>query len=98
MWVHKSCDNTLTDSLFNTFEQTSKEYVCPKCRQSKRNLFIMQIIDILISGDKLHLFYNPVDVIAVPNYTNVIKKPMCFKKMQEKTNQGDYLINPEELK
>lgn len=98
MWVHKSCDNTLTDTLFNTFEQTTKEYVCPKCRQTKRNLFIMQIIDILIAGDKLQLFYNPVDVIVVPNYTNVIKKPMCFKKMQERTNQGDYLTNPEELK
>ena len=98
MWVHKSCDKSLTDTMFNTYEQSNKEYLCPKCRRDKRNMFIMQIIDILVGEDKLQLFYYPVDVVAVSNYQAVVKHPMCFKTMREKANQGIYLLSPEGLK
>ncbi len=98
MWVHKCCDKSLTEDTFNAYKQTSKEYSCPKCRKNKRNMFIMQIIDILVGGDKYQLFYNPVDVTAVPNYLTVIKQPMCFKTMREKVTEGIYILNPELLK
>eukprot|EP01022_Parablepharisma_sp_SALTPOND_P003143 TRINITY_DN1124_c0_g1_i1.p1 TRINITY_DN1124_c0_g1~~TRINITY_DN1124_c0_g1_i1.p1 ORF type:complete len:1179 (+),score=140.02 TRINITY_DN1124_c0_g1_i1:8642-12178(+) len=98
MWVHKSCDKSLTDDAFNVYEQSGKEYLCMKCRRNKRNMFIMQIIDILANEDKMQLFHYPVDLVAVPNYTNVIKQPMCFKIMREKASQGIYLSSPETLK
>ena len=98
MWIHKCCDKSLTEDTFNAYKQTSKEYSCPKCRKNKRNMFVMQIIDILVGGDKFQLFYNPVDVTAVSNYLNVIKEPMCFKTMREKVSEGIYVLSPELLK
>jgi hypothetical protein len=52
----------------------------------------------LVAEDRFQLFYNPVDVVALPNYANVIKHPMCFKTMKENATQGTYLLTPEKLK
>ena len=98
MWVHKNCDKLLTDSRFESYDSSSKEYTCPNCRQKKRTQYILQIIDVLINGDRHHMFFNPVDTTIYANYTSVISKPMCFKVMKEKAIQGKYLFEPEEMK
>jgi len=98
MWVHQSCDKTLTDDVFDKFKQKGKEYLCIRCRNNKRNKFISDLINLLMDGDKMHYFENPVDLMQVPNYSNVVKNPMCFNQMKEKAAQSVYITSPETLK
>jgi len=97
MWVHQSCDKTLTDDIFDSFKHSGKKYLCFKCRRNQRNLYVKQVIEELMSYDKAHYFLNPVDD-TVPNYRNIIKHPMCFKTMLEKAEKDAYLLDPEVLR
>lgn len=49
-----------------------------------------KIIDQLKSKDVMQIFLEPVDVIEVPDYANVIKNPIDLGTMLEKLNRGMY--------
>ncbi|KAJ7539851.1 hypothetical protein O6H91_11G111900 [Diphasiastrum complanatum] len=45
----------------------------------------------MISLDTQNIFIDPVDDSFAPNYSKVIKTPMCFKTMKEKVQSQKYL-------
>lgn len=57
---------------------------------SLNGIFLQRLINLLREMDKSRIFYEPVDVDAVPTYYDTIKQPMDFSKMQEKLNSMVY--------
>lgn len=57
---------------------------------SESGLHLNDILEMLISFDELGIFMDPVDDSFAPNYSKVIKKPMCFLKMREKISSQQY--------
>ncbi|KAJ7294687.1 hypothetical protein O6H91_Y239900 [Diphasiastrum complanatum] len=49
------------------------------------------VLDLVISLDTQEIFIDPVDELFAPNYSKVIKIPMCFKTMKEKVQAQQYL-------
>jgi hypothetical protein len=95
LWVHKTCDRILTDEYFKKL--TKKTYHCPVCRIKKKNKQISLILNDLIKQDKNGIFYNPIDINTITNYTKVIKNPMCFSFIENRLNKNLYLENINEL-
>lgn len=51
---------------------------------------MLKIIEQLVLKDTSSTFLEPVDITEVPDYTNVIKKPMDLGTMREKAQAGVY--------
>lgn len=51
---------------------------------------MLKIIDQLVAKDTKETFLEPVDISDVPDYPNVIKKPMDLGTMRSKVNAGVY--------
>lgn len=95
LWVHKTCDRILTDEYFKKLSK--KTYHCPVCRIKKKNKQISLILNDLIKQDKNGIFYNPIDIITLTNYTKVIKNPMCFSVIENRLQKNLYLENITDL-
>eukprot|EP00250_Pteridium_aquilinum_P010997 c19772_g2_i1 orf=449-847(+) len=57
---------------------------------SESGLHLNVILEMLIRLDQQGNFMNPVDDSIAPDYSKVIKKPMCFLKMRDKICAGQY--------
>eukprot|EP00039_Didymoeca_costata_P013487 m.205780 g.205780 ORF g.205780 m.205780 type:complete len:1024 (+) comp15790_c0_seq1:494-3565(+) len=53
--------------------------------------FLSHGLDCLIKKDKHKIFAQPVDAKAIPEYLEIIKKPMDFSTMRQKIASGEYL-------
>lgn len=73
-------------------------------RASKRSLDIFNtislstLIDEIIRHKSAWPFSKPVSANEVPDYFDVIKKPMDFGKIKSKLNLGDYRTNEQAMK
>ena len=63
---------------------------CLDYQLSPFQMVLRSLLGKLRSLDKKDLFEMPVSARQVPNYYKVIKKPMCFSKMEEKLEDDDY--------
>jgi len=97
MFIHMGCDRMfLAEGLRKKFDDLKLQYNCQFCRQLSRTQLISQLVDRLINEDKNYFFQEPVEE-HVPNYTRIIKTPMCFKYIKQKITTT-YLRNPEQLR
>lgn len=73
-------------------------------RASKRSfdpfnaISLSSLIDEIIKQKNAWPFTKPVSVNEVPDYLDVIKKPMDFGKIKSKLNLGDYRTNEQVMK
>ncbi|CAM6117700.1 unnamed protein product [Calypogeia fissa] len=51
---------------------------------------LMAVLEKLVSLDPTEVFKDPVDDSFAPNYSKIIKTPMCFSMMQEKIGLQQY--------
>ncbi len=74
------------------------KYECIKIDQLKtvyelnpfNGIFLQRLLDIMKEIDKQKIFHQPVDLVQVPTYTELIKRPMDFSTIQSKINQMKY--------
>lgn len=59
---------------------------------------LSSLIDDIIKHKSAWPFIKPVSVSEVPDYLDVIKKPMDFGKVKSKLNLGDYRTNDQVMK
>lgn len=87
--------------------RSSKKYVeeSPADRRaSKRSLdgfntiSLSTLIDEIIKNKNAWPFTKPVSASEVPDYFDVIKKPMDFSKVKSKLNLGDYSSNEQAMR
>jgi hypothetical protein len=99
MWAHLGCDRIFNvPSMKASFDIKMFSYNCCKCRSRRRNDIIIQLIEKVSSEDKYFFFQEPVEE-QVPNYTKIVKQPMCFKYVREKASTSNvYLMNPDQLR
>lgn len=93
-FYHVKCDRTLVSGT------AKKKYHCPSCRIKKKIKFLDNFLKNFIALDENLFFIEPVDTKVIPNYTKVIKKPMCFKMIEEKIKDVEnvnYLKNMNEF-
>ena len=101
---HKICDRIIpfTTEYHNgqlqyislTHHGKKNKYHCPSCRINKKILAINGLINDLIKLDTNEYFFEPVDLQAIPNYSKVVKRPICFKDIiNNNTIKNDYLKN-----
>ena len=81
-FFHKLCDRILLSNNNNIGKK--KNYICPFCRIIKKTNCINNIIKELKCLDQNEYFLEPVDLKAIPNYSKVIKNPICFKDIENK--------------
>jgi hypothetical protein len=93
LWVHKDCDRILTDQYFQKISKAT--YYCPDCRVSKKQKDIKNILNEFIKQDKNGYFYHPVDPSLARNYEKIIKRPMCFKFIEDDIKRNIYLEEPQ---
>jgi len=55
-----------------------------------KNDLLRKLIEKLQKNDALEMFANPVDIKLVPDYLEMIKKPMDFTTMREKLENSEY--------
>lgn len=73
-------------------------------RASKRSfdpfntISLGNLIDEIIKHDKAWPFIKPVSTAEVPDYLEVIKRPMDFSKIKSKLNLGGYTSNEQAMK
>lgn len=73
-------------------------------RASKRSLdsfntiSLSTLVDEIIKHKNAWPFTKPVSATEVPDYFDVIKKPMDFGKIKSKLNLGDYRSNEQAMK
>lgn len=73
-------------------------------RASKRSLDLFNaislslLVDEIIKNKNAWPFTKPVSINEVPDYFDVIKKPMDFGKIKSKLNLGDYRSNEQVMK
>jgi bromodomain adjacent to zinc finger domain protein 1A len=73
-------------------------------RASKRSLdtfntiSLSTLIDEIIKNKNSWPFTKPVSISEVPDYLDVIKRPMDFSKIKSKLNLGDYSTNDQAMK
>ena len=84
-FYHKVCDRILFSNTNNENIIFKKnKYLCPNCRINKKTNLISNLIKELKSLDQNEYFIEPVDLKAIPNYSKVIKNPICFKDIETK--------------
>lgn len=73
-------------------------------RASKRSMDVFNtvslstLIDEVIKHKHAWPFTSPVSISEVPDYLDVIKRPMDFGKIKSKLNLGDYRTNDQAMK
>ena len=88
-WIHDACD---IEYQLNYNTERDK-YLCPMCRlKIKRNVY-SQLIFFLSQFDELQ-FFTDATYEKIPFYDQVISHPMCFSKMREFAQAGDYDDEP----
>jgi hypothetical protein len=86
-FYHKLCDRILfsnINNINNNFNTKKNKYICPICRTNKKTYGISNLIKELKSLDQNEYFIEPVDLKAIPNYSKVIKNPICFKDIENR--------------
>ena len=105
--MKQSRKNSLEFEEPKTSRRSSKKFVeesPAERRASKRSLdafntiSLSALIDEIIKHKQAWPFNKPVSVSEVPDYFDVIKKPMDFGKVKSKLNLGDYRTNEQALK
>lgn len=111
---HRASRRVSTKSRKNSLEheessrnsrRSSKKVESPSERRaSKRSLDVFNaislstLVDEIIKNKNAWPFTRPVSVSDVPDYFDVIKKPMDFGKIKSKLNLGDYRSNEQVMK
>lgn len=103
--------SSIRNSRKNTPEPVSnrrsikKEEKTDRRSKSKRSLDnnfnminLTTLIDEIIKHNESWPFIKPVSPSEVPDYLEVIKKPMDFSKIKSKLNLGDYQSNEQTMK
>ena len=90
-FYHKLCDRVIFTNNNNNFNTKKNKYMCPICRTNKKKNGINNLIKELKSLDQNEYFIEPVDLKIIPNYSKVIKNPICFKDIENKNNKDIYL-------
>ena len=91
-FYHKLCDRIIPQKS-NNFGKKNK-YMCPFCRINKKANCINNLIKELKNLDQNEYFIEPVDLKAIPNYSKVIKNPICFIDIENKNiKENIYLKN-----
>lgn len=96
--------NSLEDEKQRRSSRKFIEETSSSRRASKRSLdsfnaiSLSTLIDDIIRHDKAWPFIKPVSTAEVPDYLEVIKRPMDFSKIKSKLNLGDYNSNEQVMK
>ena len=80
---HKNCDKIIFTNINNNLFKKNK-YLCPFCRISKKVNCINNLIKELKNLDQNEYFIKPVNLNDFPNYSKVIKTPICFEDIENK--------------
>ena len=92
-FYHKSCDRILFSNTNNANNIGKKnKYLCPFCRINKKTNIINNLIKDLKGLDQNEYFIEPVDLKAIPNYSKVIKNPICFKDIETKNSKDNIYL------
>ena len=97
-FYHKLCDRILfTNNTSNNVNTKKNKYLCPLCRTNKKTNGINNLIKELKNLDQNEYFIEPVDLKIIPNYSKVIKNPICFKDIENKNFEEKYLKNMDQF-
>ena len=80
---HKNCDKIIFTNINNNLFKKYK-YICPFCRINKKINCVNNLIKELKNLDQNEYFIRPVNPNEFPNYTKVIKNPICFEDIENK--------------
>jgi bromodomain-containing protein 7/9 len=78
------------DTLNKKKETESIEATISNATQRQLNHILTDAISVMKEADPQSLFLNPVTDRIAPNYSKVIKKPMCISMMEEKVKKDLY--------
>ncbi|KAI9279295.1 hypothetical protein BY458DRAFT_502620 [Sporodiniella umbellata] len=85
-WVVKQCE--ALESFFNQIWST--EFAEPDCLKGEDKRIAQKVMNKLTYHNCAALFNVPVDLVALPDYTKTIKKPMDLRTVWEALESGKY--------
>ncbi|RCI05559.1 hypothetical protein CU098_000262, partial [Rhizopus stolonifer] len=85
-WVVKQCE--ALESFFNQI--WSAEFADPNCLKGEDKRVAQKIMNKLTYHDCAALFNVPVDLAALPDYAQIIKKPIDLRTIWEDLESGKY--------
>ena len=93
---HKTCDKIIITNINNNLFKKTK-YSCPFCRINKKISYINNLIKELRNLDQNEYFVRPVNQNDFPNYSKVIKNPICFEDIENKNLKDNIYLKDMDL-